>query len=76
MIERVLKTGEVQDLFKRGRDVLDQIEPFIERVKGLKLEKIDGEVINDLIRTVKELADRFGKTLMEQPNIPEPEELR
>lgn len=81
MIKKAMETPEVQDLIKRGSGTLAKIEPFIEKLKDLKLEEIDGELINEALRSLnteilpalKNLAETFGKRL-EKPNIPEPEE--
>jgi len=81
MFEKVIETPKVQSIIKRAGNLLTKLEPFIEKLKELNLEKIDGDLINDALRSLsveilpalKNLAETFGKKL-ENPKIPEPAE--
>jgi len=71
MIIKAIETPKVQELVKQGKELITNLEPFIEKVKGLNLEAIDGELINELLLNLKELVGTIGKKL-EKPDIPEP----
>jgi hypothetical protein len=81
MVKGVIETKEVQDLLKKGKDTLNDfekrgkemlsnLEPFAEKLKGLDLEQIDGEMINALLKQLKKIADQFT----EKPELPELQE--
>lgn len=55
---------EIKELVAKGKAVLGKIEPII--------DKVDPEAINELIKTVNDLAGIF-KDRLETPKIPNPD---
>lgn len=85
-IKAIKKDPELKKIIDQAKKMVNWMAPVVEQVKQLDLDKlqeewrplleavkkIDPETIEELVETLRELANGFRKKL-EKPKIPEPD---
>lgn len=85
-IEAAKKDPDLEKIIDQAKKIVTWMAPVVEQLKQLDLDKlqkewkplfdtvkkIDPETIEDLVETLRELANGFRKKL-EKPKIPEPD---
>ena len=85
-VKALQKDPEIKPYIDKAKQIIDRIEPIVEKFKGLDLDKINGDIkpllevirkidpktIEELMKSLKELTDTVKGSLT-KPKIPEPD---